>query len=544
MKPFLYILSFLFVSIQLPSLTFADDKNLVSNFFRPKSNKLSASLKKLKLGGNNNFNVDDGGFDDESVPIMELQYYGSWNSTASTSTKQFDYFSGSIGSAEFTAQDLDDDGMDDYILYWFYDGQYVDQKVGIIMFKYVNDTDFNEDNSTFKNDNITFDLYLGDQLELNKKIECHGSYQLSFVDTSDHDKPYNKTKNNYMNVRADFWLNSDDCTIALQSSVFSTNSKRESKALYYSLMVTLMCLGHLFATVQIIKTIAHNESDGNRYSLITLCLLTIWDVFMCLFHLYNALTTEDFFHYFITPAFWFFILSSIFETRLILIVWRVRYYANFNNINEIRRAISVFYLKFYGAMLVLLYLGYTFLPSVWFLSLTSAFFIPQIVHNALRGQRYKFDSTYIFLLGAVRVIIPSYVRSCPDSIFRLTPNLTFLEFYIGFLALQILILFLQAKFGSRFFIPSCFLPPKYNYYVKIDVEQETTEEEADACSICMDSLTEVIVTSSTNLLEAKPKQVTIMITPCRHKFHPTCLKQWMEIKLECPFCRAPIPSLD
>jgi len=59
-----------------------------------------------------------------------------------------------------------------------------------------------------------------------------------------------------------------------------------------------------------------------------------------------------------------------------------------------------------GAMLVLLYLGYTFLPSVWFMSLTAAFFIPQIIHNAIRGQKYRFDSTYVFLLGAMRVIIP------------------------------------------------------------------------------------------------------------------------------------------
>jgi len=127
---------------------------------------------------------------------------------------------------------------------------------------------------------------------INFSIACQGSYQLSFVDTSDKDKPYNKTKNDYMNVRADFWLNSDNCTIALQSSVFSANSGRESKALYYSLMVTLMCLAHLFATVQVIKNIAQNEHDGGRYSLISLCFLTIWDVFMCLFHLYNALTTE------------------------------------------------------------------------------------------------------------------------------------------------------------------------------------------------------------------------------------------------------------
>lgn len=76
----------LFISV-LYSSQYQND--LVSNFFRPKSNKLSASLKKLALAGDNNFNVDDGGFDDESVPIMELQYYGSWNSTAETSTKVF-----------------------------------------------------------------------------------------------------------------------------------------------------------------------------------------------------------------------------------------------------------------------------------------------------------------------------------------------------------------------------------------------------------------------------------------------------------------------
>ena len=59
-----------------------------------------------------------------------------------------------------------------------------------------------------------------------------------------------------------------------------------------------------------------------------------------------------------------------------------------------------------GGMITLLYLGYVFLPSVWFLSLTGGFFLPQIVHNVIRGQRYKFDSVYIFLLRALRIAIP------------------------------------------------------------------------------------------------------------------------------------------
>lgn len=33
-----------------------------------------------------------------------------------------------------------------------------------------------------------------------------------------------------------------------------------------------------------------------------------------------------------------------------------------------------------------------------------------------------------------------------------------------------------------------------------------------------------------------------METPCNHAFHSSCLKKWMEIKMECPCCRVLIPA--
>jgi len=36
----------------------------------------------------------------------------------------------------------------------------------------------------------------------------------------------------------------------------------------------------------------------------------------------------------------------------------------------------------------------------------------------------------------------------------------------------------------------------------------------------------------------------IMKTPCNHQFHAACLAQWMNIKLECPTCRAALPAID
>ena len=47
-----------------------------------------------------------------------------------------------------------------------------------------------------------------------------------------------------------------------------------------------------------------------------------------------------------------------------------------------------------------------------------------------------------------------------------------------------------------------------------------------------------------SLLKQKTKKIKIMQTPCSHKYHIECLKAWMNHKLECPTCRAQLPSLE
>ena len=61
----------------------------------------------------------------------------------------------------------------------------------------------------------------------------------------------------------------------------------------------------------------------------------------------------------------------------------------------------------------------------------------------------------------------------------------------------------------------------------------------------MDNLANEASNATTGLLNKKPKDyVSVMQTPCKHMFHEPCLKGWMDVKLECPFCRAPLPSVD
>lgn len=53
-----------------------------------------------------------------------------------------------------------------------------------------------------------------------------------------------------------------------------------------------------------------------------------------------------------------------------------------------------------------------------------------------------------------------------------------------------------------------------------------------------------LLISNSNLEIQQEITLKIMQTPCGHKYHPSCLKQWLEIKLECPSCRKVIPSVD
>jgi hypothetical protein len=74
------------------------------------------------------------------------------------------------------------------------------------------------------------------------------------------------------------------------------------------------------------------------------------------------------------------------------------------------------------------------------------------------------------------------------------------------------------------------LPNYYQYVVRLAAEED--------CPICMEGLNrEGVAGVGESLLERE-----VMRTPCGHVFHPECLRAWMDVRLECPACRASIPA--
>lgn len=130
---------------------------------------------------------------------------------------------------------------------------------------------------------------------------------------------------------------------------------------------------------------------------------------------------------------------------------------------------------------------------------------------------------------------------------------------------------MQEHYGNKFFVPGFLLPPKYNYLVSFkdeDLESTPLEEivrinivhwcnlicnsnfQCD-CAICMNPLNEspsidpTLSSQALNLFKLlKPRDNQYMQTPCSHKYHVSCLLNWMSIKMECPTCRYQLPSVE
>lgn len=49
-----------------------------------------------------------------------------------------------------------------------------------------------------------------------------------------------------------------------------------------------------------------------------------WDIVLGFFHLYNSMLNPQYFQFFIMPALWYLVLSTIFEARVLMCIWGTR----------------------------------------------------------------------------------------------------------------------------------------------------------------------------------------------------------------------------
>ncbi|XP_077244352.1 transmembrane E3 ubiquitin-protein ligase FLY2-like [Tasmannia lanceolata] len=299
-----------------------------------------------------------------------------------------------------------------------------------------------------------------------------------------------------------------------------------NKAVNYTLMVTFVSF---LQVLLLIRQMEHSntQSGASKISILMIGQQAIMDAYLCLVHLTAGILVESLFNAFATAAFFKFVVFSIFEMRYLLAIWKAgRPMSTGEGWETMRRELSVLYSRFYGILLggiLVMYELHNFLRPI--LLIVYSFWIPQIITNVIRDTRKPLHPHYILGMTVTRLAIPLYVFGCPGNFMRIEQDKNWCVCLGVFMGLQASILLLQHYLGSRWFIPRQILPEKYSYYRRLD--HDTTH--ATDCVICM---TSIDLTQQSN---------DCMVTPCDHFFHSGCLQRWMDIKMECPTCRRPLP---
>jgi hypothetical protein len=293
-----------------------------------------------------------------------------------------------------------------------------------------------------------------------------------------------------------------------------------------------------------IKRVEDNESIAKRMSIITVSWNIIWN--FSLFNIYfsfSVLNPEN--TQLMAPAFFYFMICFLFELKLLLLCWKA------NNMrviqegtNAARRALIYFYVKFYAVCLfAIILIDSVFYYSAALLVCNGLIWLPQIVKNVVTKARDTPDTKFVISMTITQCMLPLYLRGCPENQFLAKPDLTWAAFFVMVVGAQVVVLILQKKLGSRFFLPEKYKYwNEYNYYRSLD---ENDIEEGDVeCCICLNSISHIEGEAVQSDGRPRYQRIIYMQTPCLHKFHNDCLKPWMRQKLECPKCRSELPALD
>lgn len=137
----------------------------------------------------------------------------------------------------------------------------------------------------------------------------------------------------------------------------------------------------------------------------------------------------------------------------------------------LRRQVAVLHLRYYitlfATLLLLLYVEGQLMLRIYFLVLYS-FWVPQIVLNVITQAKTPLHKHYIYGMSASRLVAPLYIFCIKNNFLReVYPDVPYDpvlgQLLILWVAFQASILMAQGKYGTRFMIPPCFLPPKFDY---------------------------------------------------------------------------------
>jgi hypothetical protein len=144
-----------------------------------------------------------------------------------------------------------------------------------------------------------------------------------------------------------------------------------------------------------------------QISLFTIGQNVIWNCYGCLFHFSMTVNFDNYVYHFGIPSFLLFLNFSVFELRLLTIVWKNQNIRLNSDSMLLRRKLFRLYAIIYFSIFVSIFFVMRFLFEKKFIFLALFLtFLPQIGHNMLERNRICMPLLNVFLYSINKMFLP------------------------------------------------------------------------------------------------------------------------------------------
>jgi hypothetical protein len=310
----------------------------------------------------------------------------------------------------------------------------------------------------------------------------------------------------------------------------------------YAIFISAMYLVTILALAKHFQMCYENHTFAENTALQTLTMMEIYELAFGLWEMRKAFEekTSAGIDYVLISSFWSFSAFMFIHSKLLTLVFRAQnaqlsafgFYMSSRVISNFQSRTFLFAV---AGIVMLKVLGeYSSLT----LPLLHLIFLPQIVKSSINGHKTSFSMLCLSGYLLPKLAIALYFLGCPANFIRYQPNYSLLANIVLILLLQIAVLYWQ-QYKPRFLVPRRYRPMYYEYFRSESEEKSIAVNSENTCLICMTPLNVKVKHSEPVVNNAKT-----MHTPCNHRFHQDCLLHWMQIKMDCPICRAKMPVFE
>lgn len=346
-------------------------------------------------------------------------------------------------------------------------------------------------------------------------------------------------------VNCTFNKNKVHCSLFFQYPYiqsFSLKGKRvltndlQQPVVSYSFVISCVSITLILAFSRHTQDCIASESVAKKTPIEFLILQSAIDLWYSIWHLYLSLVFYMAQEYLILAAFMTFAVYLVIHGRLLMHTWKAQ------NPGLAQDGILLFKIRFsifesFWLMFILSFVPVfiIFKDLKILIVLISHNYLPLIYNSARYGYKNSIKPEILVTITVARLFLLLYLFGFSHEFMQPEANYKACLTFILCFGAQAGVVLIQNK-HPRFFLPKICRPVTYSYFR--DVEFERIQEKCE-CIICMTELN-LGGNESAEILNFS----RTMHTPCKHMFHEDCLGNWMNLKMECPTCRTPLPLVE